>query len=67
MCPLPNNYYYISIDEKIFNIKQVYKLLSILIKDKIVKCNTVITITGKYGERGSLHLPVMIMINIVFI
>ena len=52
MCPLPNNYYYISIDEKIFNIKQVYKLLSILIKDKIVKCNTVITITGKYGERG---------------
>jgi len=52
MRELPNNYHYINIDEKIFNIKQVYKLLSILIKDKIVLCNTVITITGKYGERG---------------
>ena len=52
MRKLPNDYYYIDINEKEFNIKQIYKLLSMLIKDKKVHCNTVITITGKYGERG---------------
>ena len=49
---LPNNYYYIDIDDKLFNIKQIYKILSILIRNEIGSSKTVITITGKYGERG---------------
>ena len=49
---LPNNYYYINIDENKFDIKKIFKLLSQIIKNNIVKCKTVITITGKYGERG---------------
>lgn len=53
---LPNNYCYYDIDTKILNIKYVYKVLSILLKDKRINTNlvtkTVITITGKYGERG---------------
>jgi hypothetical protein len=51
---LPNNYCYFNINTKILNIKFVYKLLRILFEksDVPVICKTVITITGKYGERG---------------
>lgn len=51
---LPNNYCYFNIDTKILNIKLVYKLLSILFKESEseIEFKTVITITGKYGERG---------------
>lgn len=48
-----NNYKYYDIDmkSKEFNIKMIYKVLSMLFK-KIKSNKTVITITGKYGERG---------------
>jgi hypothetical protein len=51
---LPNNYCYYNIDSKKFNIKMVYKLLKMLFTDSQlhIKNKTVITITGKYGERG---------------
>ena len=44
-------YYDIDMISKDFNIKMVYKVLAMLFKE--IKSNkTVITITGKYGERG---------------
>ena len=50
---LPNNYCYFDINTKILNIKFVYKLLRILFeKSDKISHKTVITITGKYGERG---------------
>lgn len=51
---LPNNYCYFNINTKILNIKLVYKLLRILFEksDTPILCKTIITITGKYGERG---------------
>ena len=51
---LPNKYCYFDINTKIFNIKCVYKLLRILFEksDTPILCKTIITITGKYGERG---------------
>jgi len=51
---LPNNYCYFNIDTKILNIKFVYKLLRILFEKSDIQflCKTIITITGKYGERG---------------
>ena len=51
---LPNNYCYFNIDTKLLNIKFIYKLLRILFeKSKTqILCKTIITITGKYGERG---------------
>jgi len=49
---LPNNYCYIDINDKLFNIKQVYKLLSFMINGGCDINKTVITVTGKYGERG---------------
>lgn len=51
---LPNDYCYFVINPKILNIKFVYKLLRILFEKSDVHINnkTIITITGKYGERG---------------
>lgn len=51
---LPNDYCYFNINTKTLNIKFVYKLLRILFdKSELqVKHKTIITITGKYGERG---------------
>ena len=51
---LPNNYCYFNINTKILNIKFVYKLLRILFEksDTPILYKTIITITGKYGERG---------------
>jgi hypothetical protein len=51
---LPNNYCYFNINTKILNIKFVYKLLRILFEksDMPILCKTIVTITGKYGERG---------------
>jgi hypothetical protein len=51
---LPNNYCYFEIDTKILNIKLVYKLLRKLFieSDIDIEYKTIITITGKYGERG---------------
>lgn len=51
---LPNDYCYFDINNKNLNIKFVYKLLSILFtKSEIQNINkTVITISGKYSERG---------------
>lgn len=51
---LPNDYCYFNINTKILNIKFVYKLLRILFEknDTQILCKTIITITGKYGERG---------------
>jgi hypothetical protein len=51
---LPNNYCYFNIDTKTMNIKMVYKLLRILFEKSriLIKNKTVITITGKYAERG---------------
>jgi len=51
---LPNNYCYFSINTKILNIKFVYKLLRILFEKSgtSILYKTIITITGKYGERG---------------
>lgn len=50
---IENNYNYYDIDMKTkeFNIKMIYKVLARLFK-KINSNNTIITITGKYGERG---------------
>jgi hypothetical protein len=49
-----DNYINFKIDYKNFNIKQIYKLLRKLFIDKsdLIKNKVVITITGKYGERG---------------
>ena len=52
---LPNNYCYYEINTKSkFNLKQIYKLLRILFeKSEIhVKHKMVITITGRYADRG---------------
>lgn len=51
---LPNNYCFFDINTKILNIKFVYKLLRILFEDSDIQFlhKTVVTITGKYGERG---------------
>jgi hypothetical protein len=51
---LPNNYCYYNIDTKLLNIKLIYKLLRILFETNIENIihKTIITITGKYGERG---------------
>jgi hypothetical protein len=51
---LPNNYCYFNINTKILNIKFVYKLLRILFEksDTQILYKTIVTITGKYGERG---------------
>jgi hypothetical protein len=51
---LSNNYCYFDLDTKKLNIKFVYKLLSILFENSNIpiKYKTVITITGKYSERG---------------
>jgi hypothetical protein len=51
---LPNNYCYFNINTNILNIKFVYKLLRILFEKSNISIThkTVITITGKYGERG---------------
>lgn len=51
---LPNNYCYFKINTKILNIKFIYKLLRILFEksDGQILYKTIITITGKYGERG---------------
>jgi len=50
---LSNNYCYFDINTKILNIKFVYKLLRILFEKSTQNlCKTIITITGKYGERG---------------
>ena len=51
---LPNNYCYFNINTKILNIKLVYKLLRILFEksDTQILYKTIVTITGKYGERG---------------
>jgi len=50
----PNNYVYFNIDTKKITIKLVYKLIRILFEKSDVPIihKTVITITGKYGERG---------------
>jgi hypothetical protein len=48
----PNNYCYFDINSKKYNLKQIYKLLAMMFKDKKIKVRTIITITGKYGERG---------------
>ena len=52
MKELPNEYCYIDINEKEFNIKQIYKLFALMINNESNINKTVITITGKYGERG---------------
>ena len=51
---LPNNYCYFKINTQMLNIKFVYKLLRILFEksDTPILHKTIITITGKYGERG---------------
>lgn len=51
---LPNNYCYFNINTQILNIKFVYKLLRIIFEksDTQILHKTIITITGKYGERG---------------
>ena len=50
----PNNYEYFDIDTKKITIKLVYKLIRILFEKSDIPIihKTVITITGKYGERG---------------
>jgi len=52
--PLPNNYCYYEINRSKFNLKQVYKLLRILFEnsENPVRHKTVITITGRYADRG---------------
>lgn len=52
MKKLVNEYCYTDIDEKEFNIKQLYKILSLMIRNVKNISKTVVTITGKYGERG---------------
>jgi hypothetical protein len=51
---LANDYCYFNINTQILNIKFVYKLLRILFEksDIPILCKTIITITGKYGDRG---------------
>jgi len=51
---LPNNYCYFNINTKMLSIKLVYKLLRVLFEKSDIPIinKTIITITGKYGERG---------------
>ena len=56
---LPNKYCYFEIDTKILNIKLIYKILRVLFEDKeksiqykSIQYKSIITITGRYGERG---------------
>jgi len=51
---LANDYCYFTINTKKNNIKSIYRLLRILFEksDTQILCKTIITITGKYGERG---------------
>lgn len=51
---LPNDYCYFNINTQILNIKYIYKLLRILFEKSDIQIlyKTIITITGKYGERG---------------
>jgi len=51
---LKNGYCYYEVNAKRFTIKQVYKVLAMLFVDyeQEVQYKTVVTITGKYGERG---------------
>jgi hypothetical protein len=51
---IPNNYCYYDIDTTIINIKQIYHLLRFFFEKSEIKLKykTVITITGKYAERG---------------
>ena len=51
---LPNHYCYFNINTKLLNIKFIYKLLRILFEMSTIPIQnkTIITITGKYGERG---------------
>jgi len=51
---LPNHYCYFKINTKLLNIKFIYKLLRILFEMSTIPIQnkTIITITGKYGERG---------------
>jgi hypothetical protein len=51
---LLNNYVFYEIDYTKFNIKMIYKLIAILFKKSTIqiKNKVLITITGKYGERG---------------
>lgn len=51
---LPNDYCYFNINTKILNIKFIYKLLRILFEKSEIPIlyKTIITITGRYGERG---------------
>lgn len=51
---IPNNYCYYDIDTTIINIKQIYHLLRFFFEKAEIKLKykTVITITGKYAERG---------------
>lgn len=51
---LPNNYRYYEINSKKLNIKMTYKAIKILFEKNTIpiKHRTVITITGKYGNRG---------------
>ncbi len=46
------NYNFFDINSKKFNLKQVYKLIAMFLKEEELDYKTVITITGKYGERG---------------
>jgi hypothetical protein len=50
---LPNDYCYFEINPKIATIKHVYKVLRMLFENtEEIEYKTVVTITGKYGERG---------------
>lgn len=57
---LPNDYCYFDINVKkqkilkVFTIKQVYKLLAkLIVESRIpIECKTVVTISGKYADRG---------------
>lgn len=49
----PNDYCYFDIATKIATIKHVFKVLRMLfVKEEDIEYKTVVTITGKYGERG---------------
>jgi len=48
-----NDYCYFKINAKKFNIKQIYKILAMFfLEEPNINFRTVITITGRYGERG---------------
>lgn len=50
-CSDDDYYYYCKCNDSI-SIKNIYKLLSYVFSSNKLKVNTVVTITGKYGERG---------------